>query len=218
MLIGFYLSFPLLLYMNLAIVCPGNDELAAKYAAYSQTAYSVMGVVTVPLIAWLGTRIGKRNTLMVACVIVSIACLISWFCFTPKHPLLQILFSALASPGMTCVWMLGVASIADVCDLDELETGLRREGVYIAIFGWLMKCAFAGTMAISGLMLSWSGFIPKAVSQTPQTIIALRVFFCVMPVLFLAIAFILFWKFPLTKAKVLEVQRLLRKDTSQDGN
>ena len=212
MIIGFYLSFQLLLYMNLAIVCPGNEELAAKYAAYSQTAYCVMGIVTVPLIAWLGTRIGKRNTLMCGCVVVSIACLLSWVCFTPKYPLLQMVFSILSAPGMTCVWMLGISSIADICDVDELETGLRREGMYISIFGWFIKCAFAGTMVIGGCVITWSGFVPKAASQTPETTMILRVVFSLVPVLFLAAAFLLVWKYPLTKAKVLEIQSLLKKE------
>jgi GPH family glycoside/pentoside/hexuronide:cation symporter len=211
MIIGFYLAFPLLLYMNIAIVCPGNDELASRYVAYSHTTYGVVGIITAPLVACLGTRWGKRNTLMVGCVVVSIACLLSWVCFTPRYPLLQLVFSFLASPGMSCVWMLAGSSVADICDLDELKTGLRREGMYGAVFAWLIKCALAAVMAVGGFVLTWSGFVPKAAVQTPETINFLKIVFAIVPVFFLVLAFFLIWRFPLTKKIVMEVQEELKQ-------
>ena len=211
MIIGFYLAFPLLLYMNVAIVCPGNDELASRYVAYSHTTYGIMGIITAPLVAWLGTRWGKRNTLMVGCAFVSLACLLSWVCFTPRYPLLQLVFCFLASPGMSCVWMLAGSSVADICDLDELKTGLRREGMYGAVFAWLIKCGLAAVMAVGGFVLTWSKFIPKAMTQTNETIFFLKVIFAIVPVFFLIVAFLLIWKFPLTKQVVLDVQQKLKQ-------
>lgn len=211
MIIGFYLAFPLLLYMNVAIVCPGNDELASRYVAYSHTTYGIMGIITAPLIAWLGTRWGKRNTLMVGCVVVSMACLLSWVCFTPRYPMLQLVFCFLASPGMSCVWMLAASSVADICDLDELKTGLRREGMYGAVFAWLVKCALAAVMAVGGFVLTWSNFVPKAVSQSSDTIFFLKVVFAIVPVFFLMAAFVLIWRFPLTKKIVVKVQEELKQ-------
>jgi GPH family glycoside/pentoside/hexuronide:cation symporter len=32
---------------------------------------------------------------------------------------------------------------ADVCDLDELKSGLRREGIFGAIYWWMVKFGFA---------------------------------------------------------------------------
>lgn len=211
MIIGFYLAFPLLLYMNIAVICPGNDELAAKYVAYSHTAYGITGLFTASLIAWLGTKWGKRNTLMAGCIIVSISCLLSWVCFTARYPLLQLVFPILASPGMSCIWMLAASSVADICDLDELKTGLRREGMYGAVFAWLIKCALAGVMAVGGFILSWSKFAPKAVAQTPETVFFLRVVFAIVPVFFLMTAFFFAWKFPLTKKTVLKIQEKLKQ-------
>ncbi len=211
MIIGFYLAFPLLLYMNIAIVCPGNDELASRYVAYSHTMYGVMGIITAPLAAWLGMRWGKRNLLMAGCVVVSIACLLSWVCFTPRYPLLQLVFCFLASPGMSCVWMLAASSVADICDIDELKTGLRREGMYGAVFAWLVKFALAVVMAVGGVVLTWSKFVPKAMSQTHETIFFLKVVFAIVPVFFLMLAFFLLRRFPLTKQIVLEVQEELKQ-------
>ena len=67
---------------------------------------------------------------------------------------------------------------SDVIDLDELNTGKRREGIFGAIYWWMVKFGFAIAGALSGVILSVIGF-QEGIASTEQegAIIGLRVFF-----------------------------------------
>jgi GPH family glycoside/pentoside/hexuronide:cation symporter len=41
---------------------------------------------------------------------------------------------------------------ADVCDLDELKSGLRERGIFGAIYWWMVKFGFAIAGGLSGLL------------------------------------------------------------------
>ena len=53
---------------------------------------------------------------------------------------------------------------ADVCDLDELATGKRREGIFGAIYWWMVKLGFAVAddreMANTLLLSDWQRGFP----------------------------------------------------------
>ena len=117
----------------------------------------------------------------------------------------------MASVGLSCVWVLSSAMIADVCDIDELTTGLRREGMYGAVFAWVCKVSVAVVMILSGYMLNWSGYDAKIPMQTPQTIFLLRFFYAAIPPLFLICAIIFTALYPLTEKRVRETRAILDK-------
>ncbi len=52
--------------------------------------------------------------------------------------------------GMQGCWLMIDSMVADVCDADELETGLRREGMFSAVKGFALKLAQAITAAAGG--------------------------------------------------------------------
>jgi len=55
--------------------------------------------------------------------------------------------------------------VADVCDEDELKTGLRREGMFGAVNGFALKAALAITALVGGILLQFSGFDAKGIDQ-----------------------------------------------------
>ena len=56
--------------------------------------------------------------------------------------------------------------VADVCDADELETGLRREGMFSAVKGFALKLAQAITSAVGGFMIAFAGFDADVANDT----------------------------------------------------
>jgi GPH family glycoside/pentoside/hexuronide:cation symporter len=60
--------------------------------------------------------------------------------------------------------------IADVCDLDELKSGHRREAFYGAVFVTTDKIAMAVSLALQGFLLVASGFDSKLDVQPAGTI------------------------------------------------
>ncbi|MEM1353344.1 MAG: MFS transporter [Planctomycetota bacterium] len=76
--------------------------------------------------------------------------------------LLATLVGALGGQGC---WLMVDSMTADICDEDELQTGLRREGMFSAVQGFARKIAFAFTVLIGGYLIQWIGFDPEAAEK-----------------------------------------------------
>ena len=98
---------------------------------------------------------------------------------------------------------------ADVCDVDELATGKRREGAFGAVYSLLMKISATIAVSVSALVIKWVAFDTTTAIQSADTILKMRSFFAFGPLVFLVIAFVLTFKFPITRKKMEEVQALL---------
>ena len=208
-LMGIFLVHPMQLYIGIYYLFDGDKAAAALLGGVAATMFAVGGMAATPLVAWLGTRFGKRHTLLGSLVVLVIASLLSWVFYTPENPYLSLICMLLMSPGMSCVWILLGSMLADVCDLDELNTGLRREGMYGAMYSWFLKAAIAGVIALSGFLVTWSGVDPELVVQSPQAVINMRLLFALTPPVFYLIAFGCIWFYPLSERRMHEVREEL---------
>jgi len=208
-LMGIFLVHPMQLYIGIYYLFDGDKAAAALLGGVAATMFAVGGMAATPLVAWLGTRFGKRHTLLGSLVVLVIASLLSWVFYTPENPYLSLICMLLMSPGMSCVWILLGSMLADVCDLDELNTGLRREGMYGAMYSWFLKAAIAGVIALSGFLVTWSGVDPELVVQSPQAVINMRLLFALTPPVFYLIAFGCIWFYPLSEQRMYEVREEL---------
>jgi glycoside/pentoside/hexuronide:cation symporter, GPH family len=211
-LTGVFLAFPLLFYINMAYICPGDMAMTATWTGWYGTVYGMSGIILVPVINYFGQKLGKRKTLLAGLSIIIIGFMASWWLFTPTAPYLQLVFAFLVSPGLSCVFILTSSMMADVCDLDELKTGLRREGMFGAVFGFLVKLGLSLTLGLSGFILEWTGYNTE-IDLQPETVSRnLRIMFALLPMTLLAISFIVVWNYSLTKERMLEVRQLLDKN------
>ena len=182
---------------------------ASDYMLYGMLIYGFLGVTGVPVITALGVRFGKRRTLMGGIILSGIAYSMSWFYITPNLPWLHLIYSAMASPALASVWVFTYAMTADVCDVDELETGKRREGAFGAIYSLLMKLSATIAISVSALVVKWVAFDTTTAIQSADTILKMRTFFAFGPLVFLVIALFLTFKFPITRKRMEDVQTLL---------
>ena len=72
---------------------------------------------------------------------------------------------------------------SDVIDIDELNTGKRREGIFGAIYWWMVKFGLAIAGLLSGLILTIIDFNSGASTQTYETMFNLRLFFSAIPLI-----------------------------------
>jgi len=79
-------------------------------------------------------------------------------CYNPQYPYLILIPTAMLSAGMVMYFTLASAMVADVCDEDELHTGLRSEGAYYSIFWWFMKMGMAVAGVVAGIILIFCQF------------------------------------------------------------
>ncbi|MDZ7647315.1 MAG: MFS transporter [Cytophagales bacterium] len=85
--------------------------------------------------------------------------------------------------GIGSLFVLMMSMTADVIDMDELNTGLRREGTFGAIYWWMVKFGFAIAGGLSGVIMSTVGFDSGAATQPEGAIEGLRAFFSGVPII-----------------------------------
>ncbi|MFA6174973.1 MAG: MFS transporter [Phycisphaerae bacterium] len=207
--LGIYVSIPLQYYINMSYVLPGNEGLTAKFLMYCSYTSGIVGFLCVPIINLLSHRYGKKLVLQAGLLFVIAGTLLSWVFYTPNHPYLQLATAFIISPGWICVFLILAAIVADICDLDELTTNRRREGMFGAIFNLFLKVGVALTMVVSGYVISWTGYDSARPIQLASTIFKIRFMFAIVPLGVLAIALVCTFMYPLTKQKVLEIRSAL---------
>jgi len=98
---------------------------------------------------------------------------------------------------------------ADVCDLDELNNGTRREGTFGAVYWWMVKLGTALALLTSGAVLNWVGFDQNVTVQSPEAITNLRLADIIIPIISGVIAILVMWKYDITEEKSREIRATL---------
>lgn len=198
------------LYLNIFYVAAGDQKLASTVQGVAGSCYQITALLTVPVVSWLGTRLGKRRTLMAILSLGVLGSLSSWFTFTPAMPYLQIASLFFSAPAITGLWILAPAMIADVCDYDDDRCGVRREGMFGAAYGWFTKIGGSLAMLVSGWLLVGTGFDVKLeAGQTESTLTAMRALNACVPAVFFSLAIAAILKYPITEKMADEIRERL---------
>ena len=164
----------------------------------------------IPLITWIATKIGKRNTFLITIPISSIGYALKWIGYTPPHPYLLLIAAPFIAFGLGSVFTIVSSMLADVCDLDELQTGSRREGTFGAIYWWMIKLGQALASLISGVLLNATGFnVALAGKQTAQTLLYMRLCDIGIPIVASLAAIFIILTFEVTEDKAYAIRKEL---------
>jgi GPH family glycoside/pentoside/hexuronide:cation symporter len=113
--------------------------------------------------------------------------------------------------GIGGLFTLMMSMTADVCDLDELATGKRREGIFGAIYWWMVKFGFAIAGLLSGAIMSLVAFTPGAASQPAGAVDGLRLFYSGVPIFGTLLAMWIMRDYDLDEARATEVHAELER-------
>jgi glycoside/pentoside/hexuronide:cation symporter, GPH family len=113
--------------------------------------------------------------------------------------------------GIGGLFTLMMSMTADVCDLDELATGKRREGIFGAIYWWMVKFGFAIAGLLSGLIMTVVGFAPGAETQVEGAVDGLRLFYSGVPIFGTLLAMFVMRNYDLDEARANEVHAELER-------
>jgi glycoside/pentoside/hexuronide:cation symporter, GPH family len=136
----------------------------------------------IPTVAWMSRKMGKRNAFMLSQGISIIGYVLLWFLMVPGKPWMFMFALPFFSFGIGGLFTLMMSMTADVCDLDELATGKRREGIFGAIYWWMVKFGFAIAGLLSGAIMSLVAFTPGAAAQPAGAVDGLRLFYSGVPI------------------------------------
>jgi glycoside/pentoside/hexuronide:cation symporter, GPH family len=162
--------------------------------------------LVIPTVAWLSKQLGKKRAFLLSQGISVLGYILLWFLFIPGKPYMFIFALPFFSFGIGSLFTLMMSMTADVCDLDELNTGKRREGIFGAIYWWMVKFGFAIAGGLSGLIISYVGLNPDAATQPEGAVAGLRMFFSGVPMLGTLIAMFVMRNYDLDEARAREIQ------------
>lgn len=209
--IGFQLVMGFSNLIALFYLYNGDKAAGSVLMAGNGTLWAVVGLLGVFPMTWMSAHWGKRTTAIIAFLIISVGNLSKIICYDPKLPWLGLIPTALISLGMVISFSIIYSMIADICDEDECRTGVRREGVYSAVYAWTWKVAVAIGSVANGYLLKLTGFAPGAARQTAHTMYLVRFWEIGLPPVLCLIGIWFLSKYPITEARAYEVKALLKE-------
>lgn len=199
-------------YITIFYVVGGDTDLGATYMGLYGTVTTVSTLASIVAVTWVSSRIGKRRTFMIATSITLFGCLIKWWCYDPLIPWKVLIPAPFISVGMGGLFTLMGSMIADVCDMDELETGYRREGMFGSIYWWVVKLGMALAFGLSGFLLNATGFdVEMMGAQTSDTFLYMRLLDVSIPAVASLIAIFSVASFKITEEKSYSIRKRLEE-------
>ncbi len=214
---GYQLGVSFSLYVMIFYLFGGNDADAGALNGWwgSLTAICTIGVI--PLTAFISEHLGKRKTFLVTITLSIVGYALKWVGYNPSYPYLLLLSCPFVAFGTGSLFTLMGSMISDVCDYDELHSNQRREGIFGAIYWWMVKVGMALAQLLGGYLLVASGFITPApdatepVLQTPATLFYLRIFDVAIPIVTSLIALAIMWSYEISESRAKEIRAELEQ-------
>jgi GPH family glycoside/pentoside/hexuronide:cation symporter len=204
---GFMMVSSFQTYVIIYYVFAGDQSLGAEYAGWAGTISAIATFFVIFIVTKLSEKIGKRRTFFFSTGLSIVGYGSKWFLYNPDFPSLLLLPPVFIAFGLGGLFTLMGSMMADVCDLDELKTSERREGMFGSIYWWVVKLGMAIALAAGGFLLNATGFdVALGGQQSADTIFYMRLIDAVIPMLTSALAIWIIVKYPLTETKAHEVR------------
>ena len=168
--------------------------------------------IVIPTVTWMSKILGKKKAFLVSQSISIIGYILLWFLFVPGKPWIYIIALPFFSFGIGSLFTIMMSMTADVIDIDEINTGKRREGIFGAIYWWMVKVGFAIAGALSGAIIAFVGFTPDLAATEQQSAVdGLHAFFCFFPLIGTIIAILVMRNYDITEKRSNEIRAQLEK-------
>jgi glycoside/pentoside/hexuronide:cation symporter, GPH family len=138
----------------------------------------------------------------------------------PGQTVLLYVLAVMAGFGVSTAYLIPWSMLPDVIELDELNTGQRREGVFYSFIVFLQKICLG--LAVNQVLqsLGSNGYIPPTkdipMPVQPQAVLdVIRQVVGVLPAFALIIGMVLAYFYPITKAKHAEIMLQLEERKRQ---
>jgi GPH family glycoside/pentoside/hexuronide:cation symporter len=206
-LFGLFTSTALVIFVVRFVIGKENPgEWMLYYGIVSMSAQ----ILTIPLWLRICRAIEKQRTYILATVLFCLG-MLSWLIAGPDEALwvfcLRALVKGVAAAGLL---LMGQSMLPDAIEYDFRRTGLRREGIFSALYSFVEKIAAAVAPSILLFVYAAYGFDSKAPVQTAEAVDGIRIAAGVLPCLYFALSLPCLYFYRLT-------EKTLKATTTQAG-
>lgn len=179
--------------------CLQLQESALIVFSLAQTAGAL---IAAPVLVRISKRLGKRNTYILG-GLFNISVALSWYLAQPGESIYLVgLRGFLLGIPFAGNVLLAMSMLTDTIDYDARRFGIRREGIYTAMYSFVEKFSGAFGPLIVGLLLAYAGFDktlgPKE-AQSPEVFSAVLFGMAAIPAATTVIAIIIISFFKLDR-------------------
>jgi oligogalacturonide transporter len=183
----------------------------------------LLQVLTIPGYYWFCKVKSKKASYTVGAVIWIVSMFISLFIKPGMSIVYTYIFGALVGIGTGGVVVMIYAIFPDIPDIDELNSGERREGLYAGLFTFMRKLSSAFAVWLISNAIYFAGYkapdkqvvdgVTQMVQQvqSPTFILMLRLIFVLVPVVFLLVCLWCAARYPLSPAVHARLKEYLNK-------
>ncbi len=197
-------------YLIVYSIFGGDVPAGSVWKGNLSMGYAIIGILSIYPVSWLAQKIGKTQTVVIAFVLTFIGAIGKWMVFTPGNPWKILFDPLLCGPVWIAINVLTPAMLADICDEDELRGGMRREGLFGAIFSWIQKVGYSTAAFGASVSLQMTGFdAALGGSQPPATIFRLRLILALSTAAWAILAIVLLRMYPLDRKRAHEIRDAL---------
>ncbi|MFA5087922.1 MAG: MFS transporter [Candidatus Omnitrophota bacterium] len=214
---GFMLASAFSAYVIFFYVYGGDYSKGGTLLGWFGSITSVCTFCVIFLTTWVSTKIGKKNTFLITISLSIIGYALKWIGYNPNQPYLLLIAAPFIAFGLGSLFTLVSSMVADVCDLDELQTGTRREGMFSAIYWWMVKLGLAVSSLLAGFLINATGFdIALGANQTAKTLLYMRICDIGIPIITSLAAIFIIMTFQVSADKVYGIRKQLEERRKED--
>jgi GPH family glycoside/pentoside/hexuronide:cation symporter len=184
-------------------------KMPESYVGLVSGVLFITAIIFIPFWLRMGVKFGKIKAYTAGLTLL-ILMLLSLFFTPPSQSEIFFFQMFLLGIGFSSFQLFPFSMLPDTIEFDEMQSGMRREGIFSGIWASGQKSAYAIGPAIIGLTLSLSGYDISG-DQPESLATGIRIVFCAFTALMLLISLIPFRKYELTEARFEEIKRLITK-------
>jgi GPH family glycoside/pentoside/hexuronide:cation symporter len=187
-------------------VCGGDKSLATSLAGYAGWIGCGWTFLLMPFAKQISQKFGKRQAILLSVSVGALGAILLPFVQSPGHPYWILVYGFVLGPANVIGGLFLGAIVPDLCDMDELEHGERREGLISAVLQFINKAEISICVLVSGYLLASTGFNAK-LDQQPQEVLDKMRLLAYTPMIFFSIVCVLIArKFPFTEELMADVR------------
>lgn len=161
----------------------------------------LLSILSFPLWAFIGTRIGKPQALIAGILVYSV--FLGLVPFLPRDPSATIFYvaCALSGIGISAINLFPVAMLPDAVDMDTAANGQPREGLVYAVFVFAQKTAGSIAVFWNAIMLTVFDHQAGQAVQSEETLTAFVWMTGPIPLAVLLVTVVLCLRYPVTRER-----------------
>lgn len=187
-----------------------NLKFEAGTITFAMLFCILSGILFIPIVINFSKKFDKRTVLIFSLGVGAIGSISANF--IGIHTIFGMCaFLLVFTCANSSYWQLMPAMIYDVCEVDELVYGRRREGSVISLQALAEAIASAIGMQILGIILGNAGFDGTVAVQSENSLFWVKNSLTIIPAMFMILSMFMVIKYPITKARFGEVMDALEK-------